>query len=205
MTQTRPNSSQPISHPLEALRRWENGHHLFFVLIQALIVLHKRLERELVTRDWQAAGNTMTDATQLWWACCAAFHFTGDFTAEVFDSVVRRSMEPPFEQEGFSGLHSADHAHLLQSLSSLKPLLEQLPSELRQRHRSYLWALDATYESHSMVCALHVGSKSSLQMNKVGQVDASAPEAIRALKARTLKRVGCPVHHAKQEETRDEN
>jgi hypothetical protein len=181
-----------IHHPLEALRRWENGHHLFFVLIQGLIVVHQRLEQALRNEDWPAANDALTDATQLWWACAAAFHFTGDFTQDAYETSVRPSMEPPRERDGFSGLHSADHSYLLQLLRTLKPLLETLPPELKRRHGTYLWSLDALYESHAMVCERHVGSKPSLKM-EAARTEAPAPDMIRNLKARTLKLAACPA------------
>ena len=183
------NGQKFVGHPPEALMRWENGHHLFFVLIQALIVVHKRLEQALNNKDWKAGNEHLTDATQLWWACAAAFHFTGDFTPEAFDTIIRPSMAPPHEREGFSGLLSADHGYLMKSLKTLKPLLETLPPELKRRHRTYLWGLDAMYESHAMVCELHVGNNPSLKM-EAAHTEAPAPDVIRNLKTRTLKFAG---------------
>ena len=181
-----------LSHPLEAFRRWENGHHLFSVLIQGLIVVHAKLERVLKDQDWKAADGALTDATSLWLACSAAFHFTGDFVPEVFDMLVRPSMAPPFEREGFSGLFSADHVQLIQQLMALRPLLEALPAQLKPRHRTYLWALDAVYESHAMVCELHVGEKPSLKGETASSSAPSAPDVIRNLKRRTLRQAGQP-------------
>ena len=57
------NEQKPLAHPLEAITRWENGHHLFFVLIQALIVVHRRFEQAARKDDWQAASDALTDAT----------------------------------------------------------------------------------------------------------------------------------------------
>lgn len=185
----KPNENQPVAHPLEAITRWENGHHLFFALIQALIVIHRRFEEAAKENDWHAASDALTDASEVWWACAAAFHFTGDFTVTAFDDIVRRSMEPPFEVDGFSGLHSADHTFLLQTLKRVKPLLNELPDNLKRRHRVYLWALDAMYESHAWVCHFHVGDKASLKMD-TAENDAPAHEAIRKLKARTQKLAG---------------
>ncbi len=188
-----PDRRKIIGHPLEALRRWENGHHLFFVLTQTLIVIHKRLERSLTDRDWRAASEHLADATQLWWASAAAFHFASDFTPAAFDTIVRPSMAAPHERDGFSGLLSADHGHLLKLLKSLKPLLKLLPPELAGRHRTYLWGLDAVYESHAMVCEIHVGGKPSLKM-ELARTEAPAPEAIRNLKSRTLEFAGGVSH-----------
>jgi hypothetical protein len=174
---------------IDALERWETGHHLFSILIQALIVVHKQLARGIEVKDWNVVDETLTEATQLWFACAAAFHFTGDFPRSDFQTIVRPSMEPPHEREGFSGLFSPDHAVLLQVIEKLRPLLLKLPVQLKRRHRNYLWALDAMYESHAWVCQLQVGNKPSLKAKAAGD-DIPAPEKIRKLKTRTLKSAG---------------
>jgi hypothetical protein len=178
-----------ISHPLEALNRWENGHHVFIVLIQSLVVVHLRLGRSLERKDWRAASDALADAALLWRACCAAFHFTGDFTPEAFETIVRPSMAPPHENDGFSGTWSADHAQLLKVLRGIRPLFQTLPPDLSRRYRVYKWDLDAGYESHSMVCGDLAGSGPSLKM-KAAHTEASAVEEIRKLKTRTLKLAG---------------
>jgi hypothetical protein len=174
---------------IDSLKRWETGHHLFSVLIQATIVAHKHLERSIVRQDWISVNDSLAEATQLWFACAAAFHYTADFAPSDFDTIVRPSMEPPYELEGFSGLFSPDHAQLIQTLGKLKPLLRTLPPECKRRHATYLWAVDAVYESHAWVCKLQVGDKPSLKGQAAGD-DIPAPDKIRGLKTRTLRLAG---------------
>jgi hypothetical protein len=174
-------ADQPGVSPLQ---RWQNGHWLFSVLLQGLILAHKQLALALQQQDWPAVNAALTDATQLWWTCAAAFHFAGDFSRAAYTDIVRPSMEPPHEREGFSGLLSVDHHYLVKHLRALKPLLETLPVELQRRHRTYLWALDAMYESHAWVCAFHVGRGGSLKDPRPAQ------DSIRHLKTRSLEAVG---------------
>ncbi len=173
-------------------RRWDTGHHLFFALIQDQIWILNRLERALAHQDWQTANDALTEAGDLWWSCAAAFHFTADFSREVFNDFVRPSMEPPFERAGFSGLWSADHMSLILTLGKVRPLLETLPPKLKSRHRRFLWALNAMYEEHARVCKFHAGNGASLK-DLAADNATSAPDSIRDLKIRTLKNAGCPI------------
>lgn len=183
--------TEQVTQPSAALERWEKGHQLFFVLIQDLVLVHKRLSRALMEQDWPAVSDALCDAEELWWSCATAFHHTGDFTREVFNNTVRPSMEPPNEQEGFSGMWSADHMALIVALGKLRPSLESLPSNLKRRHRRYLWALTAMYQSHAWVCVFHAGTGPSIK-DLAAEKKTPAPDSITHLMTRTLKSAGCP-------------
>lgn len=176
--------------PVDAILRWKLGHHGFFVLIQALILAHARLAAAINQRHLQPALEAFSLVTQLWWGTAAAFRYTADFNAEDYDRVVRPSMSPPFLKEGFSGLFSPDHAHLLRAVKSLRPSFRALPEELGREHQLYLQALDVVYETHAFVCERFVGGGQSLK-GSYRDPDAGAPTIIRRdLKSRALRSAG---------------
>lgn len=180
----------PPGTSVDAMLRWKLGHHTFFILIQALIIVHARLAAALELRRLPQAQEAFSLATRLWRGTAAAFRYTGDFTAEDYEQIVRPSMRPPFLKDGFSGFFSADHAYLLRAIKSLQPILQELPPELEQEHQSYLRALDAAYEAHAFVCERFVGEGKSLK-GSLKDPYASAPTVIRRdLKSRALAGAG---------------
>ena len=162
---------------VDAIRRWKRGHHLFFVLIQGLILSLTKFKRAMVEGDVGMANECLRIATDLMWGSAVAFRFAGDFSEEQYQAVVRPSMEPPYVNEGFSGLNGADHANLIRLLRSLKPTFETLPAPLRAQHRSFRRALDVAYESHVFVCREFVQRGKSLKQSE--KVEIPAHELLR--------------------------
>ena len=176
--------AEPIGQPINAMLRWQLGHHVFFVLLQALITVHLRLAATLNRQQWAEAEAGLAQATRLWEGTVAAFQYAGDFAAEDYEEIVRPSMSPPLQREGFSGFFSADHVTLIHVLKGLRSALQQLPSELGAAHQAYLRAVDAAYEAHALVCEVFVGAGRSLR-------GLSGPSFIRhTLKPRTLAAAG---------------
>ncbi len=170
-------SAAPLAEA-DLLGRWRRAHHAFFVLIQALILTHRAIERALSGGDEPGAAEGLRRAADLLWGATAAMRLAGDMSPEEY-AVIRRSMEPPAMSAGFSGLHSADHAVLLQALKRLKPLLEAGPPRLRAPLLGYQRAVDAAYRSHAWVCQRFVGEAPSLRMEAHGAEDAqSGPERL---------------------------
>lgn len=181
---------EPSGARIDALLRWKLGHHSFFVLIQALIAVHQRLAATLNRQQWAQAEVVFAHATRLWEGTVAAFQCAGDFAAEDYEGIVRPSMSPPLQREGFSGFFSSDHVTLIHVLKGLRPALQRLPSELLAAHQAYLRALDAAYEAHACVCEFFVGAGSSLRSGHLDR-SASGPSFIRhSLKPRTLAAAG---------------
>lgn len=178
--------AEPPRLPVDALLRWKLGHHAFFVMIQALIIVHARLAFALRAQRLSEAGEALSQAARLWWGTAAAFRYTADFTAEDYEELVRPSMRPPFLKEGFSGFFSSDHSYLIRALKLLQPSLQRLPAELGDAHRHYLRSLDDAYEAHAYVCEQFVGMGHSLRQGHQER-PSSAPTIIRRdLKERTL-------------------
>lgn len=179
--------------PVDAMVRWKLGHQAFFVLIQASIAAHTQLAVALRERQHRPAAEALSLATRLWWGTAAAFRYTGDFSADDYERVVRPSMSPPAMKHGFSGLLSVDHAYLLRAVKALRPALQELPEELGREHRLYLQALDAAYEAHAFVCERFVGCAQSLKGSHQDP-QASAPTILRReFKSRALRNAGGPT------------
>lgn len=178
---------------IDPYKRWMLGHHLFFVLIQGLILAHRDLLHALETNDHQTALSAFNVATNLFWGSTAAFRFGTDYSAEEYEAIVRPTMGPPNYSAGFSDLQSVDHATLLMLMSKLTPYFKTLCPELRTAYQGYLSALHAVYENHAFVCERFVGDKgaSLLQKNQRDEECASAAQSIRTVyKKRTMKYAG---------------
>src|SRR5204862_471760 len=79
----------------DPLRRWRVGHHVFFALIQSLVVTFHWFSSAIAAADLDAAQAALELAATLMWGSAAAFRFAGDFPPEEYDEVVRPSMMPP--------------------------------------------------------------------------------------------------------------
>jgi hypothetical protein len=182
--------AQPLGQPIDAMLRWQLGHHVFFVLLQALITVHLRLAATLNRQQWAETEAVLAQATRLWDGTVVAFQYAGDFAAEDYEEIVRPSMSPPLQQEGFSGFFSSDHVTLIHVLKGLRPALQRLPSELGDAHQAYLRAVDTAYEAHAFVCEVFVGAGSSLRGGHLNR-SVGGPSFIRhTLKPRTLAAAG---------------
>jgi hypothetical protein len=180
-----------MAAPVDAMVRWKLGHHAFFVLIQMLIVAHARLAAALNQGHLGVAHEAFSLSTRLWWGTAATFRYTADFDADDYENIVRPSMSPPFLKEGFSGLFSPDHSHLLRIVKSIRPSLQALPEALCRDHQLYLEGLDVMYEAHAFVCEQFVGGGRSLKGGSYKDPSTSAPNIIRRdLKSRTMLLAG---------------
>ncbi|MGE5291011.1 MAG: hypothetical protein ACM3ML_28205 [Micromonosporaceae bacterium] len=187
----------PVAEPpllrwhMDPDRRWRVGHHVFFVLTQSLIVVLRCFREAHGEGDMDRARQMLRLGAQLLAGSAAAFVFAAEFSASQYRSRVRPSMEPPSVSAGFSGLMSPDHHYLVKLFALLRPVLRDLPAELAQDHRSFVRALDVTYESHKYVCARFGGDKgASLRMNEASAVP--AVDVIHGLKVARTKLVRAP-------------
>ncbi|MDJ0695419.1 hypothetical protein [Mastigocoleus sp. MO_188.B34] len=170
----------------DPLNRWVIGHHIFYVLIQSLVVALNCFHTEITSENVQEAEVAITLATFLMWGAESALRFTGDFSASQFQDIVRPSMMPPNAPPGLSGQFSRDHLYLVKLLSELRPTFENLNSNLMMKYRQFVQAFEATYEAHKFVCKKFVGVESqSLRMNSTSSK--SAVDVLQDLKIFRLK------------------
>lgn len=138
---------------LDPIRRWYVGHHVFFVLIQGILLGLCRFRQFVAQKKIKDARIALSSAAVIMWGTSAAMRFTGDFDPESYDSVVRPSMEAVAVDPGFSGLMSSDHEELVAQIRELKPVIDSLPPRASRERTRFLRAYEASCNSHQFVCA----------------------------------------------------
>lgn len=169
-------------------RRWVRGHHIFTSLTQGLTMGFNALEIAEQAQDREGADYAAAMITLLMEASAASLEFTGNFPAHFYDAVVRGSMSPPNQPDGFSGLLSRDHRQLVKRMKETGAAIEALKSRSPEAHRGIYKALSSVYESHSCVCEKFVGSDSSLLMAGQDQKPTGL-EQLEKFKAMRLKSI----------------
>lgn len=141
----------------DALRRWTCGHHIFMVLVQALIVAVDRFAVHATRGEIGDAQRTLDAATSLMWGSRAALLFTGDFPYSEYEKRVRPTLLPPIAPPDMSGLRWRDHEFLVGRLAACRAVFRDLDDRLEPHREGFLDALTQTYESHRHVCDRFVG------------------------------------------------
>jgi len=168
----------------DPLVRWKAGHRLFFALIQTVVVALRDATAGRAPESHPAPTGTRTAAILLR-ACADAMHHTASFTPDVYDTVVRPSMEPPAHRtEGFSGLWSADHQALVRQLRTWGTVHARACGHDCPPHQALSAALNEVHTAHRGICARFVGHGPSL----LGGADAlSVLDRLRGTRRRLLR------------------
>ncbi len=170
----------------QAMSRWRAGHHAFFVLLQGIILAHRRLETAMIAGDMPAARRALGQATRMLDGSAAAMRFAGDMPAERYVSV-RESMTPPNVPAKFSGLWSIDHCAMIDGMKSLRKQLDNNWDALEAELKIWHGAIDRVYAAHALVCEYFVGDGPSLAMrSETSKCTRTALENIEAFRKRTL-------------------
>jgi len=170
----------------QAMSRWKVGHHAFFVLLQGIVLTHRRLESALANGDMIGARRSLAHASRMLDGSAAAMRFAGDMPAASY-LVVRESMTPPNVPDQFSGLWSVDHHAMMDGLKSLRGRIADFRTSLGAELQVWQNAIDRIYTAHANVCEYFVGDGPSLAMRtEPGQCTRSAVENIEILRKRTL-------------------
>ncbi|MFD3333865.1 hypothetical protein ACFWV1_14645 [Streptomyces sp. NPDC058700] len=140
-------------------QRWIQGHRLFFALTQATVLA---LRHALRAPSAAGAALGLESAAHFLRASAAALRVTASFDAQDYHDTVRPSMAPPQAPRGFSGLWSADHRVLVQSLREWGLAAPARSSTLRPAHRRLVEVLTDVHHAHVGVCSRFVGSGPSL-------------------------------------------
>lgn len=158
-------------------RRWIRGHQVFTTICQCLIFAFDSLEEAANVGSTQGLASAADLISDLLLASAHALEYTGDFSAEIYDTVIRVSMCQPFQPPGFSGLLSIDHKHLVKRMKAMKPTMQKLSDWSPAQYQNIQTSLSAVYASHKFVCSRFVGSdKPSLLM--AGQEETTAVEQL---------------------------
>lgn len=154
-----PGEAEATTFDMSPQDRWDQGHQLFGVLGQETVFTLLRLETSLKNEDWGGARLAYLDAITLFRAVGATMRCVGDMTPEQYGAV-RRSMEPPNVEAGFSGLWDAGHKRIL----SLTRAIANLPGHpsVKPSADRYLVAINILFHSHASVCEHVAGERASL-------------------------------------------
>jgi hypothetical protein len=144
---------------VDPMRRWVLGHQIFATLTQGIIFALQEFEIAARAPEPEPARAALKLATDLLMASATAFRFTGDFAPAAYRDLVRPSMMPPREGEGFSGLLSIDHRQLVAMLVRTRPLMGETAVRFAPEHQRLADALNHVYEDHKFVCAQFDGAK----------------------------------------------
>lgn len=190
-----------MSNPVNPLSRWRLGHHLFFVLIQGLILALRRFELAIAEDRRGEAVLHLESATSLLWASAIAMRFAGDFPEEDYNDQVRLTMTPPRVSDGFSGLLSHDHHAMLEILKRLRPVFAQPPADLGRSRDRFAAALNSAYQCHIFVCRRFAGDEAPSLRTAKGNAR-SAVEVLEKFRQSRIELVApakatvgsCPFH-----------
>jgi hypothetical protein len=185
------------ARPVHPLERWRIGHHVFFVLIQGLIMAFRCFEHAMAARDLQQAGAALDLATALMHGSATALRVASDFPPDDYERVVRPSMSPPHVSSGFSGLLSVDHKVMLTVIRRLRPLLAEMPTGLEEKHSRYLVAASAAYDAHKYVCERFKGDAQPSLRQPTG-ADRPAVDVLEQLKRNRLRTMAPEPTHKRR-------
>lgn len=181
-----------IDDAIDAARRWLRGHHIFLVITQGLVVA---LE-DLVATHAQSASSApppaliaaMGSFAALIDMSADAICLTGDFAPDIYDRVIRVAMAPPYMPEGFSGVFSSDHRHLVRRLREERPMFEALRDGVPGAHADVVASMIRLYDNHKQVCGHFIGvDRGSLLMApRVGQTAVDQLEKFKQSRLRNL-------------------
>jgi hypothetical protein len=152
-----------------AFYRWRLGHHFFNLC--AIFGQHelKQVCQFLTEQKWQKATESMGRATLFWRATTSAMWYAGNFSAWLYQKLIRPSMVSTRVPNGFSGDQNADYARLKAAKEELKELILTLPTPFPAEAKSFYLALQnfvQTYvldnEHHTLIAAAKVGRDTSL-------------------------------------------
>ncbi|MFD0332603.1 hypothetical protein ACFQZ0_02040 [Streptomyces erythrogriseus] len=183
--------------PLDGLRRWVRGHHVFMVLAQGGTVAVNSLTAAAEAGDEEAAATAAEVASRVMRACRAALQFAGDANPDQYRSEIRPTLMPPVAPPQMSGLRWRDHEALVAALTASGEAWSWLAERRPDALTDFRTALDATYESHKGVCGNFVGSQSPslLATSRSHRPAVGVIEQFRRLRVGTLPAAPHPDHH----------
>ncbi|MFI9788331.1 hypothetical protein ACIHEI_33205 [Kitasatospora sp. NPDC051984] len=146
--------------PLDGLRRWVRGHHVFMVFAQGGTIALRSLRAAADAGDEELAATAAAVATRVMRACRAALRFAGDATADQYQAEIRPTLMPPVAPPQMSGLRWRDHEALVADLTDSRDAWSWLAARRPETLADFRSALDDTYDAHKGVCEHFVGRQS---------------------------------------------
>lgn len=175
------------------LDRWVRGHQIFVVLTQGLVFAFRAMAAALKANEtddvsrWADLAASLLDGSQ------ATFQFTGEFSTEEYNDLVRPSMMPPHTPFCLSGMMSVDHRYFVTTVRDMKPALKALHTQDSDRHVRIAAALRSVYDSHIHTCERFVGNQPSIMTEgKTEKSGVSLLEHFRTIRLRPFAEADVP-------------
>lgn len=166
-----------------AFYRWQVGHHFFdlcaIFCTDALQATECAIREEAI----QAGVHSLEQAETFLRGTTAAMWYAGDFSAQIYQQIIRPSMVLPGAPAGFSGDQNADYHRLKQTKLQLKKFLREcygndLAAMPPLLHHALLRFHEADIENdehHLLIAAHTVGADQSLAQK---EWQAELPESV---------------------------
>jgi hypothetical protein len=154
----------------ELLVRWKRGHQAFHVQLAAINTVIESALDAAQARNQAALVRSLRHLCQLYDAATANMLYTADFPSELYDTLLRPSMAPPFVSPGFSGTLNTEHTVMVAGLRQLGQEMTdwlgsspaEWPPELAKAWRALLQARTRNQRHHMLVCKRFVPDGVSL-------------------------------------------
>jgi hypothetical protein len=169
---------------IHALRMWREGHHVFFVLIQAAIIELRGFLKAMTASDHVGATRHLDRASTLMLGSGAAMRIAGDVNQNSYADTVVSSMKKANPK--FSGSDSPDHEELIETYKEIEEIVEYLPVEVKPAYNRFLSAVRTAIGAHVFVCAFHRGEERP-STGSGGSTKLSGVETLKRLGAHWLK------------------
>lgn len=142
-------------------RRWLVGHQFFFALLQGVIVGLNCYLTASAAAGADPEGEAAADAdgavrvaAAFMRSSASAIKFTADFGPVDYEARIRPAMSPPSVREGFSGLQTRDHAHLVALFARLRATpAAHGEGPANAAFEQFVDATVTAYEAHKFICA----------------------------------------------------
>ncbi|WP_329032092.1 hypothetical protein OIE71_03860 [Streptomyces sp. NBC_01725] len=182
--------------PLDGLRRWVRGHHVFMVLAQGGTLAVNSLRAAADAGDEELAAAAAGVASRVMWACRASLQFAGDASPDQYQTEIRPTLMPPVAPPQMSGLRWRDHEALVAALTGSSDAWSWLAERRPDPLEDFRTALDATYDAHKGVCGHFVGrqSPSLLATSRSHRPAVGVIDQFHRLRAGTLPAAPLPDH-----------
>lgn len=153
-----------------ACYRWLAGHHFFNLCAIFCTAALQAAECAIREQAIMVGAHSLHQAETFLRGTTAAMWYAGDFSAQIYQQIIRPSMVMAGAPAGFSGDQNADYHHMKQTKQQLKKLLRNcygndlvaMPPLLHQALLRFHEADIESNEHHLLIAAHKVGTDQSL-------------------------------------------
>jgi len=110
----------------DAVIRWKLGHQAFHLNLAVMNTCLGDARESLEAGRWSELSETLDRLEVLYDAATATMRYAADFSPELYETLIRPSMAPPFVSPGFSGVLNLEHEQMLGRLRELRRGLKEI-------------------------------------------------------------------------------